>query len=475
MRLNNYIIENSENIIKIIILTSHKDGGDEEEGLFKTAKIIKNTCKKRNIPYYIVFAENAYIDRDDDNNIFIHNVNDKKGFQIHKSNTVCLVRGSIMRLKSSLDLLSQLEKNDIFCVNNRQTIEECSDKYRTILKIADVGVPAPKTALVTDIRGLENAFERIGGKFPCVLKTLTGSKGIGVFQADSWEGMKSTLQTIWKINPDTEVILQEFINADYDMRIHVLGNKVIAAMKRFKIKKDFRSNYSLGGKVEKTTLTEEQEDIAILAAKAVGAIWAGVDMMEDNEGNLYVIEVNSSPGTEGIMKATGKPIVDMVLDYILDKDHWRIKPIECGYIENINIELLGNYDAKMDTGNSSYCVIHADKWSIKDDYVTWIHNGKSYEHKLETIKNFKRGGLQNKFEERPVILLDVTFNGTLYKDIKFAISNRDGLTQILMNRTFIKMAGLIINPARKYVVSIKGGEDIKKGDQINFNDTTNTF
>jgi hypothetical protein len=297
------------------------------------------------------------------------------------------------------------------------------------------------------------------GSFPCVLKTLTGSKGIGVFQADTWEGMKSTLQTIWKIEPDTEIIIQEFIEADYDVRVHVLGGKVIAAMKRHKIKKDFRSNYSLGGKVEKVTLSEKETEIAILSAKAVGGLWVGVDMMEDKDGNIFVIEVNSSPGTEGIMMATNKPIIDIVLNYIIDKKYWKLKTIECGYIENVKIEKIGDFDAKFDTGNSSYCVLHTDEYKISDDHiVVWTNGGRTFKNELHGMKTVKAGTLGVKeSEERPVILLDVTFNGTVYKDVKFTLSKREGKKPANMNVTFIKRAGLSINPAKKYILSVKKG------------------
>lgn len=456
MRLFDYITEATEiETVKVLILIGHRDDENTED-LRKTGKVIKNICIKRNIPYYPVFSDRAYIRKDSNNNTYIHNINDKKGFKIDKDNTVCIIRGTFVNFKSSLDLITQLEKNDIYCINSRETIETCADKFRTILRLADLGIVAPKTVLVNCESMLESAFKRMKGTFPCILKTLTGSKGVGVFKADSWEGMRSTLQTIWKINPDTEIIIQEYIEADYDMRIHVLGGKVIAAMKRYKIKKDFRSNYSLGGKVEKISLTEEQAEVAIRAAKAVAGIWVGVDMMIDRKGNIFVIEVNSSPGTEGIIKATGKPIVDIVLDYATDKKHWRTKTIECGYIEKIKIEKIGDFEAKFDTGNSSYCVLHADEWKINDSIVTWSNNGKTYKNELQGMKIVKAGTLGIKEpEERPVIFLDVTFNGTIYKDIKFTLSKRDGRKPANMNVGFIKKAGLSINPAKKYLLSVK--------------------
>ena len=373
-----------------------------------------------------------------------------------------MVRGSV-GARHNLDLITQIERHEIFCVNSRRTIEECSDKYRTILTVANAGLTAPKSALVTSEAGLKISFEKIGEKFPVVLKTITGSKGIGVFTANDWPSLKSTLQTIWKIDEDTEILIQEYIDADFDMRVHVLGETVLASMKRFKIKDDFRSNYSLGGKVEKVKLTDEQIEIAIKAAKAVGAVWCGVDLMEGEDGETYIIEINSSPGTEGIEKASGVDITSKVLDYILDKDNWTRTPIECGYIEKVDIEGFGELSAKLDTGNGSYCVMHADKYEIEKDKVTWSHNGKEYKHKLEGIKTIRRGGLKEDEEDRPVVLLDVGFAGTVYKDIKFTLSNRESRsTPILLNRMFIRKANLVVNAGKRYVLTVKKAEEIEE-------------
>jgi len=447
--------------IRIVVLSGKSH--ENPSGFFITAGKFKKMCDEKNIPCFIAFAEEAYLEKDSEGILKIYNENDKKGFEIDKNNTVFIVRNSVIRKKASVDLLSQIERRDMFCINTREALEICDDKYRTILKLADAGIPVPKTAVVPNEESIEPAIKKIGGKFPIVVKTLTGSKGLGVFIADRIESLKSTLQAIWKINNTVEILFQEYIESNYDLRIHVLGNKVIAAMKRFKIKKDFRSNFSLGGKISDVKLTDEQEDIAVLSAKAVGAAWAGVDMMVDKSKNCYIIEVNTSPGTIGIEKATGKSIIKMVLDYAMNKKHWLLKPIECGYLEMMNIEEIGEMVAKMDTGNGSYSVIHANKWNIKDGNITWTHNDKEYEHKFIETKRVKIRGSKNEYEERPVVFLNVTFNGTTYKDVKFTLSNRENMTTpILMSRSFIKMANLAINPAKRYALSVKGGEKAKE-------------
>lgn len=453
MSLDNYLIEQNIEKIRIVVLSSRKN--PKTNDLMRTARVIKETCDKKKISCYVVFAEEAYISRKD-GAIRIHNIDDDKGFEINPSNTVVITRGSVTKSQSSLDLLSQIERNNFFCVNYRATLEQCADKYRTSLILADAGISTPKSAIVNNEKSLEIAFEKMGKKLPVILKTLTGSKGVGVFVANTWEGLKSTLQTIWKIGKDTEIIMQKYIEADGDIRVHVLGDQIIGAMKRTKVKNDFRANYSLGGKVEKIDLKEDEVKIAINAAKAVGATWSGVDLMRNKKDNkLYIIEINSSPGTEGIEKAIGKSIVSTVINFLLDKKNWRKKPIECGYLEIMDLEGIGEVEAKLDTGNGSFCVIHADEYEVDGNKVTWSFHGKEITSELEGERTIKIGGLKSGTVDRPVIWMDVKFRGETYK-MRFALNDRsDKKTYILMNRNFIRQANLTINPRKKHVFTKK--------------------
>jgi ribosomal protein S6--L-glutamate ligase len=459
MRLKYYITEADEKI-KVVILTTKNDEKKEDSGgdkLFDTSKKIKEYCEKKKISHYVLYAENAFINRNKDD-MTVHNSDDKQGFKIHKNNTAVVVRGTFDTLSTGLDLLSRMENAGIFCVNGREAIEICSDKYRTILAMEDNEIKCPKTATVVNKDGLGGAFKRIGGKFPCILKTITGSKGIGVFFADSWIGMNSTLQAMWKVDEEVQILMQEYIEADFDMRIHVLGGEVIGAMKRFKIKNDFRSNYSLGGKIEEMKVNDKLREFAINAAKAIGGIWVGVDVMDAGKEDYRVIEVNSSPGTEGIEKATHKNIVGTVVKFITDKNNWAdIKKTECGFVEKIKIEKTDKeFDAKMDTGNSSYSVIHANKWKINGDNIRWEMYGKKYTDELDSMKEVEAGATEHKREERPVIKLNVIFNGETYKNVRFCLSDREDFsTPVLMNRQFIRRAGLIVNPSLKYALSEK--------------------
>lgn len=460
-KLNSFLIEQAEiekKNIKVLILTTRKLKDNKvhkkSDNYYRTVKRFVEECDKAGIFCYTVFTENAYIDKDENGKTRIHNVSDKRGVELNSKNTVAIVRGSVANQQTSLDLLSVFDKHNIFCINSRRALEECSDKYRTVLTLADANLPCPRTALVTDERSLELSFQKVGGQFPVVLKTTTGAKGIGVFIADTFVGLKSTLQTIWKLAPGASILMQDKIDADYDLRIHVLGGKVIAVMKRSKIDGDFRSNYSLGGKIEKATIPDEFKNIAIKASKAVGAVWCGVDLMIDRDGNPFILEINSSPGTEGIEKSTGLPVVNMVLDYATDKNNWQLEAQECGYIEAVHIKKLGlKLKAKMDTGNGSESVLHADKYVIKNGKIVWFHNEKKY---INDVVGHKKVRLSNgQVEERPIIELDILFNGTVYKNIKFLLYNRkDMSTPLLMGRGFIKLAKLSINPARRFVLSL---------------------
>lgn len=446
----------SEKEFNILILSSHSE--QNESGLHITARRLADECIKAKVSFYILFTESARLELNDDGTYTAYNIDDKKGFVVSHDKTIAITRGSVMAKFNARNIISQLEKGSIFCINYRDTIEICSDKYRTILRISESGVPTPRTASIQGLDDMDNAIERVGGKFPFILKTLQGSKGIGVIMVESAANLKSTLQLIWKINEDEEMLLQEYIKHDFDVRVHVLGGDVIASMKRHNTGDDFRSNYSLGGKVEAYEMSEEEKEVCIKASKAVGGSWTGVDYILKNK-KPFVIEVNSSPGSEGIEKATKENIVKEVLEWSMDKKNWNKKTREIGYKEIVEINGL-SLDAKFDTGNGMFCVIHADKHKIDKDkkLVYWWDNGKKYTNEYLGMVEIEVGGVEGNVETRPKIHLDMFFNGTLYKDVIFTIGDRTGRTTVLTNRKFMKRANVSVNPAQKYLVTEKNYE-----------------
>jgi hypothetical protein len=300
------------------------------------------------------------------------------------------------------------------------------------------------------------------------MKLLTGSKGIGVSIVDSFNSLKSVFQTIKKLDETGEVLLQEKIDSKYDLRIHVLiknidirdldhpGNyRIIGAMRRNSVGKDFRTNYSLGGTVEKVKLTKEIEEIAFKAARETGCNWSGVDIMIDQKTNKpYVLEVNSSPGTEGISEALGKPIVNDVIDFLMDQNNWILPSIEVGYMETVEVEGLGKVIGKFDTGNGTLCcVLHGDKVEEKGKTLYFEIGKKKFKKKIIGQPDIS-GGIHSKgVDKYPTVEMEIKFLGNPYT-MKVAILDRTHKsTPLLINRNTMKAMGVMVNPDTKFIAT----------------------
>ena len=441
--------EKKDTSYKLLIVS----GEPENHEYFHTAKRLKDEAESMNIPAYVLFAEKGSIQLESRNptTYKIYNEGDEKGFEIEPKNTVAIIRGSVIDHDSRLDLVSQLEKAGVCCVNSRQTIQICSDKYWTGLRLADVGLTTPKTALIQDEDTIPKALEIVGEKYPLILKTLRGSKGVGVLFIESRRSLDSTCQLLWKINPDTELLLQSYIKADFDVRVHVLGDIILATMRRDVAEGDFRSNYSQGAKVKSYKLSEDEKIMCLKAAKAVGGTWTGVDFIKDKKDKVYILEINSSPGTEGVEKATKDNITKNILEYFKDKNVWTRTPTPCGYYETVDIKPFGTLVAKFDTGNVLKSVIHAEDVKIKDDKVTFTCNDKTLTAKLEGKYTSMTGAGP---EERYFIKLDVTFLGHTYKDVDFGLDDRSHFgTNVLLNRGLMNSFNVIVSPSKKYLMT----------------------
>jgi len=445
--------KDNPNKLKILVLSDEP----EKSKLFHTAKRVLDEAPKLGHKVYVVFIDGAYI-KNEDGIKTIHNVGDDKGFVIDDINTIAIIRGSITRKDAWLDLLSQLEKAGVSCINNRATVNICVDKYRTFLRLADYGLTQPQTVLVPNKDGVETAVENLGTGYPMIMKTLRGSKGVGVIFIESERSLESIVQLIYKENDEAELLIQEYIEMDGDIRVLVLDGKVLAAMKRDVIKGDFRSNFSQGGKVKEFKMTELEVEQSILAAKAVNGHYVAVDFIPSKNREKippYVIEVNSSPGTEGIEEATGRNLIKELIQHFEDPKKRYKTPTEIGHREVLDIKPFGEIEAKFDTGNSAKAVIHADKMKVNDKKVTWTLLGKTITSNIIEKINVEVGGMRDYDEERYVIKLDIEFLGSLYKDVEFTLDDRSGRSLILVNRAFMSRANVMVNPARKYVVTTK--------------------
>jgi RimK family alpha-L-glutamate ligase len=453
-KFKDYLTEakGDKSFLRLLIITDEP----EEAKTFHTADRLQEECDKLGYPHYLFKLSGGYTTYEDGIRKF-HNKEDKKGFEVGAM-TVAIVRGSITRKDSWLDFVSILERANATLVNPRTTINICADKYRTALRLADYGLTQPKTKLINDPEKANQQVEEAEIEFPLIMKTLRGSKGVGVLFVDSAKGLDSIVQLIHKQDEDADLLIQEYIKTDYDVRVHILGGKFLAAMKRPVIEGDFRSNVSQGSKPENIKLTELEIEECLKASKAVGGYWTAVDFIPSKNREKeppYFLEVNSSPGTEGIEDATKMNIAKEVIQHFANGENRYSVPTECGFKEILTIKPFGELISKFDTGNSGMPVIHSDKYKINGKKITWSLLGKTITSDIIRKEEIKVGGLRDYDETRYVVKLDVEFAGGYYKDVEFTIDDREDRTPILLDRAFMKRLNVMVNPQRKYVITTK--------------------
>jgi ribosomal protein S6--L-glutamate ligase len=218
----------------------------------------------------------------------------------------------VTNLKEYSHVLYHLtEVLDIFCPVNISGLQIASDKMRTLQRLSAAGVRVPKTILINSPMQIEPALEAVG--FPCIIKSVYGSKGVGVCKADSFASAKSTIQSL--LNYTSPILVEEFIPAaGKDIRAIVVGGRLVALMERAAPEGDFRANLSQGGEGKAINLTPELEKLSVMAAHALPLQIAGVDILLSKTGEIFVIEVNGNPGF-GIQKITGIDIADAIISY----------------------------------------------------------------------------------------------------------------------------------------------------------------
>jgi len=219
--------------------------------------------------------------------------------------------------KHGVAVLRHMEQLGIWTANTGQGILQSRDKLHASQILARNKIPVPKTTYVRDSIDVEPAIDFVGG-LPVVIKVTQGTQGQGVFLRRTVHESRSLIQGL--LLTGKSVLVQEYIAESHgkDIRALVVGDRVVAAMRRKARGREFRSNYHLNGTVEKVEISSEFEQQAVRAARVLGLNIAGVDLLEGNNGPL-VLEVNSSPGLEGIEKASGINVAGEIIDYVMSE------------------------------------------------------------------------------------------------------------------------------------------------------------
>jgi ribosomal protein S6--L-glutamate ligase len=213
-----------------------------------------------------------------------------------------------------LAVLRQFEMMGVYPLNESVAIGRSRDKLRSLQILSREGIGMPVTAFANDSARSDEVIDLVGGS-PVVIKLLEGTQGIGVVLGETHKSARSVIDAFHGAN--IAVLVQEFIKESEgrDIRAFVVGRRIVATMERSGAKGDFRSNLHRGGTAQQVDLTLEEKATAVNAARAMGLNVAGVDMLRSKRGPV-VIEVNSSPGLEGIEKTTGVNVARVVIEFL---------------------------------------------------------------------------------------------------------------------------------------------------------------
>jgi ribosomal protein S6--L-glutamate ligase len=246
---------------------------------------------------------------------------------IEKKNPIVMYKGKpltnidavIPRIGASVTfygtaVVRQFEMMHCFTTTESQALVRSRDKLRSLQILSRAGLGLPKTIFTNYSKNVREIVEQAGGA-PIIIKLLEGTQGIGVILAETDKAAESVVEAF--NNLQARVIVQEFIKeaGGADIRAFVVDGQVVGAMKRQGKEGEFRSNLHRGGSANVIELSDEEETAALKAAKAMGLGIAGVDLLQSSRGPL-ILEVNSSPGLEGIETATGKDIATIIMKYI---------------------------------------------------------------------------------------------------------------------------------------------------------------
>ena len=430
------------------------------------SKMIEKECERRNIPCFIINTSEAWVSKNDleKGTLFVSNIDgEDREAEFELSKTICFARAGVLEDETGLALLSTFENAGAFMINTRNGMLTCDNKMSAYIAFERDNIPTPRTAMISNEKSLMDAHKRIGGKFPVVMKTLTGTQGIGVSLIESEKSLVSVAQSLWKFN--AALLIQEYMKFDFDIRTIVIDGRVLASTKRISAKKDFRSNKHREATTEPYNLSDDERKVVLDAARSTGAFMVGVDHAIV-DGKYYVLECNGSPGIGSnfalyntklkdrshIGKTTTDSVVKGLFNYLTQDVHRKHSfTKEAGFHERIIVDGYGPVRAKFDTGNGTQAsMFTVDKFDVSGKTVKWEKDGKKFTSKLEGYSEATR---MEQVDKRPIVMIDLTFNNKFYTDVPIGLTTKDSRSTFLINRDLLTRFKVNVNPNRKFVLS----------------------
>ena len=476
-----------KNIFKhIIVFTNDRDPKNNKtlKNIYDAVDALKK-AKCEIVPEVHVFIA-ADIDADDDENEIVITDGDEKMVIKEESNidTLIFSRLGVQDEDQCEHIVKVLQDRGFLVLNPVQYSALACNKYDSAVLFKKGDIPQPRFSLMTkdvlyDEKLYEEAMKELYPKwdikdsdknedFMVVMKILDGHGGTGVALIDG-KRIYAVLQMIFAIDPEQRILLQKKEEADGgDIRIHVLTLRdkqiILAAMKRVKLGGDFRSNVSLGAEAEPVKLTPEQEQIALRTAQLSKLPWCAVDIMplvkgsNKEIGDNVVLEINASPGTDGISEVIKTNFVNVLLNELDDPSAFYLQDKIAGFMESVTID-FGNgvskeFLAKLDTGNSTKAsTLEVGEFKEVGKYIEFNMEGKPI--KLEKIGKSKAKAGEEIYERPIVVVPQITLGLRKLNNVPIAlVKSRDNkTTNLLLNRDTMSKMGYVIHPNNAHILT----------------------
>ena len=475
-----------KNIFKNIIVFTNNRDSDKNKTLKNIEEAIDNLkkAKCKIIPKLYTFVSDELTYSTDDSGILTITDGDLTlDFKtISNVDTLVFSRLGVQGRDNCEHVVSLLQDRGFLVLNPVRYSELASNKYDTAVLLRKGEIPQPRFCSMTKsiLYDEEQYLESMRDVYPewskdpdknedfkLVCKILDGHGGTGVFMTDG-KKLNAILQTIFAVDPERQLIIQRKEEGDGgDIRVHVLTlrdeQKILACMKRQQLGGDFRSNVSLGAEAIKVELTEEQEQIALRAAKISRLPWCAVDIMplkkgsNKEVGDNVVLELNASPGTDGISEVIGFNFINVLLNELDDPKKFYLQDKVAGFLETVDIAMIDSSApllAKLDTGNGAVAShLEVGDYEEKDGKVTFKFNGKSITMKVIGHSKAVTGTQEH---NRPIVVAkSISLGMRKQYDIPIAIvRSRDGKSSnVLINRELLSWLGYVVSPSQTHILT----------------------